>query len=274
MAIDEFEIIKSGWPAQIPLAEKTRRNSIKPDWFGAALGNRQAEFAGAVRAALSLHTAAAAQAIEHQHQRTNSMRCPAFFDDVSKIVLYDPLAEFLGAAEGGVIEYAYPDAVKSAGHSCPTVAGAYLMNLKALAALYQDGLPQRGGIRVQFRDDAADGVTGVVANVSALITGAAQDNGFKGIGGRFDRRNLLSFNAGFGAQARFERVDSGAAVAVSYRPERVPIAPAAGALMQKVAAGAASVEEAHEFRALWQDRVKRILIDHFADGEMIVLAKG
>lgn len=33
--------------------------------------------------------------------------------------MYDPLAEFLGAAEGGLIEYGYADAVKLAGHSCP-----------------------------------------------------------------------------------------------------------------------------------------------------------
>ena len=39
----------------------------------------------------------------------------------------DPLARFLGAAEDGVIEYTYADTVKLAGHSCPTVASAYLM---------------------------------------------------------------------------------------------------------------------------------------------------
>jgi len=35
-------------------------------------------------------------------------------------VLRDPLAELLGAAEGGIVEYRYADAVKLAGHSCPT----------------------------------------------------------------------------------------------------------------------------------------------------------
>lgn len=53
-----------------------------------------------------------------------SMQYPAFFDEVEPIVLYDPLAEFLGAATAGRVEYTYLDAVKLAGHSCPTVAGA------------------------------------------------------------------------------------------------------------------------------------------------------
>jgi len=50
---------------------------------------------------------------------------PAFFDEVETITLHDPLAEFLGSASDGRIKYAYVDTVKLAGHSCPTVAGAY-----------------------------------------------------------------------------------------------------------------------------------------------------
>ncbi len=50
------------------------------------------------------------------------MNHPDFFDEVPRISLYDPLAEFLGATEGGILEYGYFDAVRLAGHSCPTVA--------------------------------------------------------------------------------------------------------------------------------------------------------
>lgn len=50
------------------------------------------------------------------------MNYPPFFADIPKIVMRDPLAALLGAAQDGVIEYAYLDAVKLAGHSCPTVA--------------------------------------------------------------------------------------------------------------------------------------------------------
>ena len=56
-----------------------------------------------------------------------TMKTPDFFDKVPPIVIADPLAEFLGATEGGLLEYRYVDAVKLAGHSCPTVAGAWLM---------------------------------------------------------------------------------------------------------------------------------------------------
>mgnify|MGYP003492414693 FL=1 len=46
----------------------------------------------------------------------------------------DPLAELLGAAEGGRLEYTYADAVKLTGHSCPTVAGAWLATRQARVA--------------------------------------------------------------------------------------------------------------------------------------------
>lgn len=199
------------------------------------------------------------------------MRYPAFFDDVPRITLRDPLAEFLGAAEDGVIEYAYLDAVKLAGHSCPTVAGIYLMTLKALAHLYGEARPERGAIRVRFRDDIGAGTTGVIANVAGLVTGAAGPGGFKGIGGRFDRRNLLAFGADIQTEARFERADTGRGVDVSYRSEIVAPAPAMKALMPKVANGAATAEENREFARLWQDRVRRILIDQRDHPELVVL---
>ncbi|MCZ7565361.1 MAG: FmdE family protein [Burkholderiales bacterium] len=188
--------------------------------------------------------------------------------------MYDPLAEFLGAADEGLVEYCYADAVRLAGHSCPTVAGAYLMTAKALERLYGAARPERGAIRVELRDDLASGVTGVIAHVVGLLTGAAQAGGFKGIGGRFDRRDLLHFNAATGGEARFVRLDTGAAVVAGFRPERVPAEPRLKALMPRVAAGGASAAEQREFRALWQERVRRILIDHFDDPELVALAAG
>lgn len=86
-----------------------------------------------------------------------------------------------------------PTRSSSPGHSCPTVASAYLMTRAALGALYPDTLPGRGSIRVELRDDRLEGVTGVVANVASFLTGATHDTGFKGIAGRFDRRGLLFF---------------------------------------------------------------------------------
>ncbi|MFA7239454.1 MAG: FmdE family protein [Sulfuricellaceae bacterium] len=202
------------------------------------------------------------------------MQHPAFFNEVRSITLYDPLAALLGAAEGGIIEYCYGDAVKFAGHSCPTVAGIYLATSKALERLYPDSgaLPERGAIKVAFREHVTSGVTGVMSNIVSLITGATQGSGFKGIGGKFDRRNLLLFNAAIGGEMRFERTDNGAAVLVAYHPELVPPDPALKELMPLVLSGAASDEEKKEFGRLWQDRVKRILIDQADDPGLVVLS--
>lgn len=190
------------------------------------------------------------------------MDYPAFFDQVPRIVLRDPLSAFLGAFAGGVVEYGYLDAVKLAGHSCPTVAGAYLLTAKALGALHRDGIPERGAVRVEFRDDAEAGVTGVIANVVSQITGATQRTGFKGIGGRFDRRDLLSFNAGIAGEIRFTRLDTGAAVEVAYDASSVPPDAGMRALLQRSLAGDATDAEHAEFARLWQDRVRRILLEH------------
>ena len=198
------------------------------------------------------------------------MSYPAFFDAVARIALHDPLADFLGAADDGRIEYGYVDAVKLAGHSCPTVAGAYLMTLKALGRLYPDSIPERGGIRVEFGLPQAEGVTGVVASVIGLLTGAAGEGGFKGLAGRYSRRNLLAFAAGHAADIRFTRLDSGTRVAVAYHPEIVPAPPALQALMPRLLAGSASEAERADFGRLWQMRVKHILIDQRDDPGLVV----
>jgi len=198
------------------------------------------------------------------------MSYPEFFAAVPRITLYDPLAELLGAAENGLIEYGYTDAVKLAGHSCPTVAGAYLMTLRALAKLYTDGQPERGGIRVELKAAQPDGTAGVTGAVAGLLTGAAGEGGFKGLAGRFSRRNLLAFAAGIDAELCFTRMDSGAHVTATYHPEVVPPSPELQELIPKLLAGTASAAEQTEFGRLWQMRVKRILIDHFEDPELVI----
>jgi hypothetical protein len=200
------------------------------------------------------------------------MSFPAFFDEAPRIALRDPLAEFLGAAEGGLITYTYADAVKLAGHSCPTVAGAYLATRAALKALCRDTIPVRGQFRVEFRDPQNQGVTGVMASVTRLITGAAGEDGFKGIGGRFDRRYLLEFSAEVAGEIRYTRTDNNAAVDVSLQLGRVPADPAMMPLLQRCAQQIASAEEAAEFARLWQDRVRRLLLEHADDTGVFVLA--
>jgi hypothetical protein len=75
--------------------------------------------------------------------------------------LHDPLAELLGVAPGGLLDYSYADAVKLAGHSCPTVAGA-----------------------------TREGTVGVLGMAAGLISGAAGEGGFKGIAGHYIKRLL------------------------------------------------------------------------------------
>ncbi len=199
------------------------------------------------------------------------MRYPAFFDQAPPITMYDPLAKFLGAMEDGIIDYRYVDAVKAAGHSCPTVASAWLMTARALEALYPKDIPERGAIRVDFRHDRISGVTGVIANIVSLVTGATHDTGFKGLAGRFDRRNLLFFNTEVGDELRFARQDSGAAVDVTAHLERVPGEPRMGELMAACIDGGATDEVQREFGRLWQERVRRILVDHARDPQVIVV---
>lgn len=187
------------------------------------------------------------------------MKLPDFFNSVRPITLYDPLAELLGAAQDGVVTYNYADAVRLCGHSCPTVAGAYLMTLTGLARLYGHDTPQRGNIKVEFRDEQDSGVTGVMANVAGLVTGAAGDNGFKGLGGLHDRRNLLFFGCNIDGTMRFQRLDTQAAVTLEYHPEIVPGDPGVMHLLPGILTGGAQDDDKEAFAQGWQDRVRRIL---------------
>ncbi len=99
----------------------------------------------------------------------NAMNFPDFFDQVPCITLRDPLADLLGSATGGLMRYGYADAVRLAGHSCPTVASAYWLGVRAIKSLFSDEIPIRGDIEVSLRDPLESGTTGVVANVLGLL---------------------------------------------------------------------------------------------------------
>lgn len=175
-----------------------------------------------------------------------------------KIVVRDPLAEFLGAAAGGRLEYAYADAVKLTGNSCPTVAGAYLATAEALARLYPRELPERGAMRVELRGRVEEGVTGVVASVAGLITGAAAEGGFKGLAGRFERRGLLVYGAPIAADLRFTRLDTGARVEIDLR-DAPPMSPQLMADLRRALSPGASPAERESFARSWQARVSELL---------------
>ncbi len=201
------------------------------------------------------------------------MSFPEFFTRIPGITLRDPLAELLGAAEGGLIDYRFADAVKLAGHSCPTVAGAWLMTVRALQALYGDEIPERGNIVVALNEDLDSGVAGVMASIATLLTGATGDGGFKGLGGRHSRRNLLHFGVAGIAGMAFTRLDNNAAVDCKLRLDLVPADPRMGSLLPAVVRGAADEAERKLFAELWQDRVKRILIDQANHPEIVQIAR-
>ena len=196
------------------------------------------------------------------------MQYPTFFDDVEKIILKDDLSDFLGTFEEGIIEFSYTEIVKSAGHSCPTIAGAYLMTLKGLKALYGSEIPLRGGIRVEFGEYSSEGVAGVIANTITNITGATETSGFKGISGSFIRHSLMKFESPIDSIVRFTRIDTGASADVYYYPERIPGDPLIQELMPKVLYNSASADERTKFGHLWQDRVRKIIAH--ADDVVIV----
>ena len=201
---------------------------------------------------------------------------PEFFDKAPVIRMHDPLAQLLGSATDGIMEYRYVDAVLLAGHSCPTVAGAFLTARAALKVLYPDTLPERGGISVHMPSPETEGTTGVVAQVITLITGATTQGGFKGIGGRFARNGLLNFavdSLEYGGAVRFERLDTGAVVLANFDAHKIPADPSQRERMQAVIQNCETPEQQVEFARLWQERVRRILLEHADDPALLSIVE-
>ena len=199
------------------------------------------------------------------------MSFPDFFAEVPALRLHDGLAQLLGASDDGMIEYHYADAVRLAGHSCPTVAGGWLSARAALRHLYPDRVPERGGIGVYLNDAENAGVTGVIGQVLTLVTGAAAANGFHGLGGRHVRSNLLHYAQGDVAGVRFKRNDTGDEVEVEIDTSPVTGDPMMRPLMQLTMTGQASAVQRREFGRLWQDRVRRMLLVHADDPAVVKL---
>ena len=198
------------------------------------------------------------------------MHQPAFYSHAPRLLVRDPLAELLGAAGDGLIEYVYPDAVRLAGHSCPTVAGAYLMARAGLRALYPDAVPERGGVVVTMGAAEVEGTTGVIAQVFTLLTGAAANNGFHGLAGQHARHNLLRYGGGDrSCIASFRRADNGDTVYLSMDLSSIPPAPLMGVVLVRALADDASSEERAAFGSVWQDRVRRLLLEHGEDPNVI-----
>lgn len=194
-----------------------------------------------------------------------TMWLQGFFDDVEPIRLSDPLSNVLGAQkEGEPLVFRYTDAVKLAGHSCPSVSGAYRLTSLALKALYGDEVPVRGSIRVLIKGGPDQLAYGPQSQVITLITGAAGAAGFKGLKRKFSRKGKLVFDTEdfqFNTFV-FQREDTGRAVRIKFNPDKVPEDPALSGLMGRVVDGTASDKERKKFARLWQERVRKILLDY------------
>ncbi len=188
------------------------------------------------------------------------MQYPLFYDNVEPFVLQDALSDFLGATKDGVVEISYLDCVKLASHSCPTVAGSFIVTKVALKELYKEQIPQRGQIKIELQEPKGSGVIGVIGNVAGFICGASDDGGFVGIGGKFNKRDLLTYsNSDVAGLIRFTRLDTKESVTLNLDTSKVPGNPKMSELMQKSIKGTASLNEQNEFKKLWQDRVEYML---------------
>ena len=185
------------------------------------------------------------------------------FPKAPVIELYDPLGDLLGAGDG-VYRYSFDDAVKLAGHACPTVAGGFLLVLTALRHLYGNERPRRGAVRVTVQGAPDQGSTGPLTQVITLLTGAAAENGFQGLGGHHARQGLLRFApaaASGPTRLTFERVDTGANVTLVYDPSPIPAGPAMGAHLTAILSGQDDEPTRQRFTQAWRDRVEAILAD-------------
>ena len=193
-----------------------------------------------------------------------------FFNQVGPIRMREPLAETLGTFKqnGAVMEYSFIDAVKLAGHACPSVTGAYLSCQLAFSALYGDDTPVRGDIRVTVYGEPDEGALGVMAQVCTFITGAAPETGFKGLGPLFKRNDLLGFaptdDGCGGVCLRFERLDTGRIVQTRFRPGLIPFPEEKGKmladLMKLVVSGAAGDEQRTRFQDLWMEKIELMAV--------------
>jgi len=191
-----------------------------------------------------------------------------FYDDVEPIKLKEPLAEFLGAIdEGEEFIFTYTDAIKLAGHSCPAVSGTYKITQKAFKSLYGNEIPVRGEISVRILGSVEYGANGPISQVISLITGAAPETGFAGLGDKFVRKNGLIFDKKNEERNAFvfTRMDNNKSVKINYHPEKIPSDEDMSTLFRKCMVGTATKKQEEDFKKMWQERVRIVLFEEVKD---------
>ncbi|MFT4890221.1 MAG: hypothetical protein ACI9YT_001135 [Halobacteriales archaeon] len=187
--------------------------------------------------------------------------------DVEPIRIRDPVAAALAVLEPGEpFVVTYEDLVKIAGHSCPTASGAYRIAQLGLDELYPDELPVRSEVEVLAPGPRDDATYGVMGRLISYVTGAAEEDGFGGLGGGYgDRRDLLTFDAfdtdGPDPTFRFRRTDTDETVEVTYHVGDVPDGGPAIGNLQRILDGSASEDQRVAFDEAWHGRVQAVLSD-------------
>jgi hypothetical protein len=187
--------------------------------------------------------------------------------EVDQIEIRDPVAEALGVLEpGNPFVITYTDAVKEAGHSCPTASGAYRIAQFGLDTLYPDSYPVRSEIEVQAPRSRDDATYGVMSRIISYVTGATEDDGFRGLAGGYGgRSDLLHFDAFDPDTAeptfRFRRTDTDETVQVTYHVSEVPDGGPAIGNLQQILDGTASDQQREAFADAWHRRVQVVLSD-------------
>ena len=146
------------------------------------------------------------------------------------------------------------------------------MTRTALAQLYPGETARRGEIRVELRQTNDEGVAGVIASVAGLVTGAANEGGFKGLAGRFARNGLLRFGMPMRGEMRCTRLDNGRSVELPHRPQAVPRPAGISELLRDALAPQASTAAQRAFADAWQGWVQVILTEHADDPALIEIA--
>lgn len=187
--------------------------------------------------------------------------------DVDPIEIRDPVAEALDVLEPGKpFVITYTDAVKEAGHSCPTASGAYRIVQLGLDTLYPDSYPVRSEVEVQAAGPQDDAAYGVMSRIISYTTGATDDDGFGGLAGGYGgRRDLLHFDA-FDSENpeptfRFRRTDTDETVEVIYHVSDVPDGGPAIGNLQQILDGSANEQQREAFADAWHRRVQAVLSD-------------
>ncbi|HRO68087.1 MAG TPA: hypothetical protein PL182_11020 [Pseudobdellovibrionaceae bacterium] len=141
-----------------------------------------------------------------------------------KIRIHEPFAEFLRAqTEMHDFEISLLDCYRLSGHACHAITGAFLVTEAAIRRLFPEGACERGDLKVEFGTTLDEAATGPRSNVVSYITGAWAESGFPGLGGKFQRKSLVSYGHSELPRngVRFHRLSTGKSVVVQYDPSAV-----------------------------------------------------